>query len=325
MKSFHQLTPVGQIRRLRTLVHQVLPRYGIRDYSLKILNHGENTTFCVLAQDEKYLFRVHRHGYNTPEQILSELLWLEALSNDTHLTVPKPIRTQDGNLIPIAESTLLQEPRVCSLLHWVEGRFYYKGLSKYQVKLLGQLMAHLHNHSEHWLLPEQFTRRHWNYSGLFDIWPEQVWNQLTPRRKEVFTEAQSRVQQTMAQLGFDKKHYGLIHADLHCRNFLFNRGSIIPIDFDDCGFGHWSMDLATTLDSFPKKNFQEFSEALLEGYEEYRELFRAEYDSLKNFRIARLVHVSLWWIERSFEHAGFRKRKSKVLREIVKDIEGLLD
>lgn len=36
---------------------------------------------------------------------------------------------------------------------------------------------------------------------------------------------------------------GLIHGDLHQENYLFCRGAVGAIDFDDCGYGHFLCQL----------------------------------------------------------------------------------
>jgi Ser/Thr protein kinase RdoA (MazF antagonist) len=55
------------------------------------------------------------------------------------------------------------------------------------------------------------------------------------------------VRQAQRELGASPDVFGLIHSDLHQENYLFHRGRVRAIDFDDCGWGHFVYDLAVTL------------------------------------------------------------------------------
>lgn len=59
--------------------------------------------------------------------------------------------------------------------------------------------------------------------------------------------AQGTKRAAMDMLGERSATFGLIHADLHLDNVLFAGGEARPIDFDDCGLGHWLYDIAVTL------------------------------------------------------------------------------
>ena len=52
-----------------------------------------------------------------------ELEWLDAITRDTDLVVPKPIATREGELLTVATTPGVPEPRVCALFRWVKGRF----------------------------------------------------------------------------------------------------------------------------------------------------------------------------------------------------------
>ncbi len=63
------------LRRLEAGLLSVLPRWGLAPSArVTLLNVSENATFCVDDQvnDRKLVLRVHRPGYHTPAEILSE-------------------------------------------------------------------------------------------------------------------------------------------------------------------------------------------------------------------------------------------------------------
>ncbi|MFF2965070.1 phosphotransferase enzyme family protein [Streptomyces sp. NPDC057963] len=72
---------------------------------------------------------------------------------------------------------------------------------------------------------------------------------------------------------------GRIHGDLHLENLLaLPGGGVGVIDFDDCGVGHFLIDIATALSSVHRiarkvpGAYEEFVRAFLAGYAEVRPL-----------------------------------------------------
>jgi len=71
---------------------------------------------------------------------------------------------------------------------------------------------------------------------------------------------------------------GLIHGDLHRDNILVETTAVGFIDFDDCGYGSFSMDLAALLESFERRSTRDaldrerLRRAILEGYASTRAL-----------------------------------------------------
>ncbi len=66
---------------------------------------------------------------------------------------------------------------------------------------------------------------------------------------EVFAQRQSLLQQ-LAALPKSSSTYGVIHADIHHRNFFADGTNITIFDFDDCICGWYAYDIAVTLHSF---------------------------------------------------------------------------
>ena len=180
MKNFTDLTPRGQVRRLRVLAKNALRVYNLDNAEYHRLQHGENTTFRVDAPDYypekftqgnlyhpgRFLLRVHRAGYQNETSIASELMWLAALRRE-RLPVPEPIPNQSGKLYTIASAPGVPGPRVCSLLRWINGRFYESNPQPRHIAAVGRLMARLHTQSETWQPPAAFQRRSWDSEGLF--------------------------------------------------------------------------------------------------------------------------------------------------------------
>ena len=86
---------------------------------------------------------------------------------------------------------------------------------------------------------------------------------------------------------------GLIHADLHLGNALFQGGEVKLIDFDDCGTGPRLYELAVALWELRDRPDQAvFRDALLAGYRTHREI---DVTHLDDFIALRQVAFDLWF------------------------------
>ena len=118
---------------MRQLALRALDSYPLADRKLRFIADQENITFRVDATApggrDRFLLRVHRparHGrdIDSVAAVRSELSWLAALRAETDALVPAPLRTIDGSLTAVAVSPSMPEPRVCSVLRWMDGRVH---------------------------------------------------------------------------------------------------------------------------------------------------------------------------------------------------------
>jgi len=187
---------------------------------------------------------------------------------------------------------------------------------------LGQLIARLHEHTSHWQPPPGFTRRHWDWEGLFgdaaglNLPSSEVWALVPDRYRAPFETVAGQIRQVMDKLGQEPSAFGLIHADLFLGeegNVLFHKDQARPIDFDDCGFGYWVYDLAVPLAHWQKSPlWAAYRQALLDGYTRVRPLPRAplarpQLGRLDLFMAARHVSEILWAIDQAQHNAHFRQ------------------
>jgi Ser/Thr protein kinase RdoA (MazF antagonist) len=129
----------------------------------------------------------------------------------------------------------------------------------------------------------------------------------------------------LKELGETPESFGLIHADLHQTNYLFHKGRVGVIDFDDCGFGHWLYDLAVTLYCLQDHpEFADLRRAFLAGYRSCHPLAMEKEAYLGTFMALRTLQDMLWDIEERNQPA-FRNRwytqmmiGLQLLREFIK-------
>jgi Ser/Thr protein kinase RdoA (MazF antagonist) len=290
----------AQVARIRRTAVRALADYPVDEPRLKFLAHGENTTFRVDSPDGRFLMRVHRpnrHGPRVDSRVAvgSELDWLTALRADTDLNVPTPTRTRDGQWTTVADD------RVCSLLGWQNGRMQAANPRPVHFRRVGGILAQLHEHGSAWTPPTGFVRMRWDWETFFGNTMEYggvsaagCWDLLPAPVRTQFDEVARRMRTVMADLGSKPDAFGVIHADLHLENALFDGDAVRLIDFDDCGFGYWLYDLAVPLwDNSWRDGYPEFRTALLEGYRERREL--PDLTHLDDFIATRFVSFGLWF------------------------------
>jgi Ser/Thr protein kinase RdoA (MazF antagonist) len=310
--AFAALGSRGQTRRLRHLAWRALQAYDVQPTDLDLLGHVGTTTFRVVAGEGRYVLRMHPES-DAGEQardvaaVNSEMEWLAALRQETDLVVPAPVPSRDGVLVTLATAAGVPGPRPCVLLRWVEGRFVDAGLTPHHLERVGRFTARLHHHARSFRPAAGFTRGR-IAEVTSDYLPHAVRAISAALGSEYDGAVRSAiedVQQTQQALGDGPAVVGLIHADLHQANYLFNRGEARAIDFADCGWGHFAYDLAVTLSRLqPKPHYGALRAALLRGYRSERAVPADHEAHVEAYLRFRLVQIALWRVE-SRHHPGF--------------------
>ena len=221
----------SQVAQLRRIAVEAMAHYDIVEPRLRLVAHGENTTFRVTsvggAPDGQYLLRIHRptrHGRDVDSSaaITSELEWLVALRAGTSLAVPDPVRAVGGELTTTASVDGVAGSRVCSVLRWMHGRNHNHSPRPIHLHRLGAVLAQLHEHADHWQRPDGFIRIRWDHVAYFgntmvygNIDAADAWKLLPVNLHRRFAEVADKVGGVMQQLGQGPEVFGLIHADAH--------------------------------------------------------------------------------------------------------------
>lgn len=302
MRPFHNLSKTAQFRRLTSLAHRAILDYDLGKISFSPLQYIQNATWGVQCRGgPRYVLRIHAPRRHDTATIRSELLWLQALNAEDGFVVPIPIRTRGGRLWTTVSAEGVPEPRVCTLLTWLPGRFAQRTRTPALLRELGRLMARLHLQASRYRIPKSFVRPRWDHGGLFgrDAQTQVGWDRLTRRQKRLFENVTERVGEIMERLGTDRDVFGLIHADLIFSNVMFHRGEARPIDFDDCGFGYFLYDMAILLDRIEmREDYAALRAALLEGYRQIRPLATKHEAHLDLFVLARWVFLGVCFLSR---------------------------
>jgi Ser/Thr protein kinase RdoA (MazF antagonist) len=311
MKPYKELTRVGQLRRTRQLAQAALEAYGLSRARLTFVRYFANITYRVDVPDEvphgggpgpyvpnRYLLRVLCTNYW--EAVKGEMTWLAALSREAGLPVPQPVPTLEGELLTRITTPGLPEGRIVSLMRWVDGRKRTTGFRPRHFQAWGQMVARLHTFAAGWRPPDGFERFIWDWEGLlggrgFDCTVEELVASMPEHLQEPFQIVSLEARTVMEGLGKGPDAYGMVHGDMYPENVLFKAGQAYPIDFEDCGFGHWLWDIALPLCLQPWTGvWYRQRDAFLEGYTQVRALPESQLRHLDLFMAAQYATVVLW-------------------------------
>jgi len=238
---------------LTAVARQALPSFGLSESAgLELVHYRENAVFRVDAPGEPHpwVLRVHRAAYRTPDEIRSELAWTEALREaGVHTAPARP--TRDGDTLAVVRTAAVAEPRVVTVIGWIDGVPLAEDDSSAAYRLVGETSALIQRHARSWQPPSWFTRPTWDLDGL--VGPRSLWgdyadlDSLGAERCRVMDRVAALVRRRLDSFGRGADRFGLTHADLMPDNVLVESGTPYVIDFDDCGYGWYLYDLATLL------------------------------------------------------------------------------
>ncbi len=267
----------------------------LADYALppevriEFLRRGFNDHYLVNAGADRFILRVYFNGKYYIEgegDFRFELELLEFL-HANGVSVSHAVRRRDGELL--GQVSTAGDARTYALFTFAEGEEGAR-LDPDDSFLLGTCIADLH------LTADRHRPAHRRYhldSRYLIEQPLALMKEFLALHKRVdaqdFWEPIERVRAALAALPKTPGAYGIIHGDLHNRNFRVQlepgRPDYTFYDFDHGGYGWRAYDLAACLMCQP----QEAQSALLEGYQSRRPLSQAEVASLPRFRKVRPI------------------------------------
>ncbi len=320
-------TDIAEVNRAEHFARNALCIWGFENGELELIKHRENTVYRVsLADGQCFALRVHRAGYHSAAEIASEITWMQALAQEG-ISTPAPVSAVDGEMVKAIAVDGAGEPRFCSVFRWHDGVLFDnlgdvedgvlpELVNRY--RQLGALAARLHNQSEHWLAPADFTRHSWDGDGL--LGEEPLWGRfwehplMTPVQRRLVLKARLVLRELLKRVGQSPDCYGLIHADFLPENILVQDGELCLIDFDDCGYGWHMFEMATSL--FPKitePHFDSLVDAYVAGYRTQRTFTDQHLEIFPAFILLRGLTYLGWLMTR----AESLVNRDRIAQEII--------
>jgi Ser/Thr protein kinase RdoA (MazF antagonist) len=239
----------------------------------------------------------------------SILEWLAFLGSHEG-PIARPLRSRRDNLIELVDQdgqvyiavAFAKAPGILAenmtLADWTDDLF----------QSLGDSLGSCHHIAQDYVPVEEYTRPEWTkLTNCFH--PEADFEGADPLILDKYTQMLAVIE----KLPKDSDSYGLAHLDLHFGNFFIDvdQKKITLIDFDDCAYGWYIMDVAMLLFDVlvvysgpdPNQFGKRFLQNLLTGYRRQK--------PIQPFRLAqlpvllKLLEISLYMmLYRSFDPAS---------------------
>ena len=267
------------------LLDQIARCYGIEPSQFR----------CLTDNPEDGVYGFKRHGqecvmkYTLPTErtfdaLQAQVDWINFLALHD-VPVARPIPSQQGLLVeqlPFNDSMV----SVVCYQHVLGERPSVPALTAEQWQGWGQTLGKLHALSMHYTPPQQ--------RGRFDHWDTRTSHdrRAIPAEQTLVLEKFDALQQYFRSLPKDPHVYGVIHGDMQANNLCLDNGQFWIIDFDNCAYDWFLLDIATSLyftlwERPPKQSNAEFAAFVLEhmvaGYRREHILDGAWLDELPTF------------------------------------------
>ncbi|WP_055534319.1 phosphotransferase enzyme family protein [Streptomyces graminilatus] len=282
----HDLTHAAQLDLLETLTRAALTEhYGLDGAAatVEVQQYEDNAVWQITPPDRDHSFvaRLSVRDGRPAHQQRSEMRWLESLAAARTVAVPEPVTTTSGHYVVPIEIPDHDEPATLALLHWLPGTAEPPYREPGVAQEMGIATAHLHKHAATTPLPD-FDRPVWNADTILAngaaLTSPGAHEQLGAAGTATLRKVTELITPALQEGGPDDR--GRIHGDLHRENMIALPGGVRVglIDFDDCGTGHFLLDIATVLSSVHRIAHQEpgayeaFAHAYLDGYTQVRAL-----------------------------------------------------
>ena len=329
MNEFLALDPQQQVAAMTAVAQAALRRWDRSFDRITLIKYRENAVFELGAADgQRFALRVHRSGYHTDQELISELQWMSALAGSS-FDVPAVVPATDGSLFVKATAPGVPGLLQVDMLGWLAGEAIGSietGFACSADELgglyhqVGRLTARLHDHAERWPLPAGFSRHAWDARGL--LGPNPFWGEFRDlpalsAHLPLIEAACVKARIDLGRLGHTPGNYGLIHADLVPENIMRAGDRLMLIDFDDVGYGWHMFELATALFWLTDRpDYQIISEGLLAGYRSVRQLSSAQWQQLPLFLYLRSL-TYLGWVQTRSETETARELTPMMVEKAV--------
>lgn len=280
------------------IAKEALKQYPIRVVSVELVGQSASSVFRVVdEQQDTYSLRFHESQSKTlesmwtaPEVIHSEMVWLQALSEETDLVIPVPCKNNKGEFVSEAGGV------TCTLIGWVEGEQKPFVPTAEDAALVGRMIGKLHKQASSWTPPGLFSRPVFDDSRVLQALEKikglSESGELNKESAEMLIAAGQRAISMMNSIEKTEENWGIIHADLIPSNFVIYNQEARPIDFGACGYGFYLLDLGWTFSYIHPA----FRMKLLEAYSDMFKLPDNHIERLEGFFVAAQLETMNFWL-----------------------------
>jgi Ser/Thr protein kinase RdoA (MazF antagonist) len=273
------------------LLRMVSDNYGISTLlDCKLLHQGLNDTYLLRADaNSNYIMRVYRTKWRSLEDILYELEVLMHLhKKGAHVSIP--LLRNDSELINPVDT--IEGARYAVLFTFASGN-EPRYENENQAIQYGRGVASVHSATDGFI--SRYSRFSLDLDHLIHAPMKAIQPMLSGRAQdwEYLEKLHERICSTFSTINLQNLEQGFCHGDFNGGNASFaDEGTVTFYDFDCCGFGWRSYDLAVfrwcaILHNKDKELWNPF----LQGYREVKELKQSDLDAVPLFIGARHIWI----------------------------------
>jgi Ser/Thr protein kinase RdoA (MazF antagonist) len=323
--TFTELPFAQQQELYHAAARRVLAEHGLDAASLTALTFVNNATFQARAGDRELAVRIYRPRQSSGRAIRAELDWLRAISEQTALSVPRPLAPPAGDALIRTRPAAGGDSLYGVAFAWLPGES--PAPSEHTPELarrIGATIGQLHEHSRRFSPTGEYPRRRLT-ADQFVFWrlvERHTPGLFRPEHRPVFAAVERRVKELFR--GFAERDYGLVHADLIWKNILVDGPIIRLIDFESCAWGYYPYDLAPLLLNYlGEPNYRDLRAAALAGYRSVQPLDLDE--SAIDVLIAARHTRSCFWMALHLDNPGLREQAPAAVAMRLDEIAMLLN
>ncbi|MAW70065.1 MAG: aminoglycoside phosphotransferase [Acidiferrobacteraceae bacterium] len=284
------------------------------------LTASENQIYIVNDHDSgnRYVVRINsgRLAYHNAEQIHSEMMWLDALSRDTDIIVPRVLAAKDGSWVQELSVPGKDKPGYAVAYSFLEGVEPPENELLSGFERLGTISAHMHAHATRWVPPEDFSRPTWTPEAILNNqlawgdWREGV--NIDAEALHLLQRAETVIHRRLEDADVGSGNYGLIHADLRLANLLIHGATTAIIDFDDCGLGWYLFDLAGALSFLEEReDVPDLINSWVRGYRKVAEIPADAEVMIPTLIMLRRIQL-IGWLGYQQNHLDFARQIGQI-------------
>jgi amicoumacin kinase len=228
--------------------------YNFETNNITKINSGSNKVYKIQKNGQSYYLRISVREYN---YILAEIDWTLFLKDS--IKVPTLLKSNNNKLIETFQEN--GKTHVLCVYYELAGVSWDKNnTTKWNETVFlnwGKTMGQMHCMTKNYRPPYGLLKRPLFEDNLVSLEPY--------KHIPSVCEKMDRIQNEISKLPKDIDSYGLIHSDMHQQNFLIDCNDISVLDFDDCEYGFFALDIGIALyhaiwwglpdDDFAKNDF----------------------------------------------------------------------
>ncbi|BAY87465.1 stress response kinase A [Calothrix parasitica NIES-267] len=328
LTAMKQESSAEQININTEIASNAIKKYSFQSPKLKFIKHLENTTYKLSAEQGDFLVRVYCGLNNTVKDIESEAKIIEYLISCNNYTYQKPIYNNSDNFVSIGEASGISKP--VSILSWIDSPIIGHDIDDISLfEKLGKLFAHIHKKIADWQKPINFHRPTFDADSLIGKngafgYANSGYKYFDRETVSLFESVYQRLIDFEAVNG-KENNFGIIHGDLHLNNVILHQSSLIPIDFDDSGWGYYIYDLAVILANY--WGIPEYSAIkinLIKGYRTTRKMSDEIENQIPLFIAVRYICIALFLAGKSEQEVTLKQTASKYIQFYLAKLKNII-